>query len=182
MDSELIAGVPPDLWFYTGMDCFIHCVESLQGTYLNEFAKAFAEKSMDLCRQVYLDDHSEKDDKLMMASYIGGMSIAYSQVGACHAVSYGLGYVLGYHHGIGNCLAFDVLKEFYPEGVTEFRKVMKIDNITLPKNICNDLPDETIAKMVAVIKSMDPLWDNVYGKGWEEKVTDEMLTGLFRRI
>jgi 3-deoxy-alpha-D-manno-octulosonate 8-oxidase len=44
MDSELIAGVPTDQWFYTGMDCFIHCVESLQGTYLNEFAKAFAEK------------------------------------------------------------------------------------------------------------------------------------------
>ncbi|NRB25883.1 3-deoxy-alpha-D-manno-octulosonate 8-oxidase KdnB, partial [Shewanella sp.] len=99
MDSELIAGVARDQWFYTGMDCFIHCVESLQGTFLNEFAKAFAEKSMDLCRQVYIDDHAEKDDKLMMASYMGGMSIAYSQVGACHAVSYGLGYVLGYHHG-----------------------------------------------------------------------------------
>ncbi|WP_434926372.1 3-deoxy-alpha-D-manno-octulosonate 8-oxidase KdnB [Shewanella sp. HL-SH2] len=182
MDSELIAGVPTDQWFYTGMDCFIHCVESLQGTYLNEFAKAFAEKSMDLCRQVYLDDHPEKDDKLMMASYMGGMSIAYSQVGACHAVSYGLGYVLGYHHGIGNCLAFDVLEEFYPEGVKEFRKMMEIHNITLPKNICKDLPDETIAKMVAVTKSMGPLWDNVYGKGWEEKVTDEMLTKLFRRI
>jgi 3-deoxy-alpha-D-manno-octulosonate 8-oxidase len=182
MDSELIAGVPTDQWFYTGMDCFIHCVESLQGTYLKEFAKAFAEKSMDLCREVFLNDHPEKDDKLMMASYMGGMSIAYSQVGACHAVSYGLGYVLGYHHGIGNCLAFDVLEDFYPEGVTEFRKMMKIHNITLPKNICKDLPDETIAKMVAVTKSMGPLWDNVYGKGWEEKVTDEMLTRLFRRI
>ncbi|MBR9727116.1 3-deoxy-alpha-D-manno-octulosonate 8-oxidase KdnB [Shewanella intestini] len=182
MDSELIAGVPTEQWFYTGMDCFIHCVESLEGTYLNEFAKAFAEKSMDLCRQVFLDDHAEKDDKLMMASYMGGMSIAYSQVGACHAVSYGLGYVLGYHHGIGNCLAFNVLEEFYPEGVAEFRKMMEIHNITLPQNICKDLPDETIAKMVAVTKSMGPLWDNVYGEGWEEKVTDEMLTKLFRRI
>ncbi|TVP16216.1 3-deoxy-alpha-D-manno-octulosonate 8-oxidase KdnB [Shewanella sp. KCT] len=182
MDSELIDGVPTDQWFYTGMDCYIHCVESLQGTFLNEFAKAFAEKSMDLCREVFLDDHPEKDDKLMMASYMGGMSIAYSQVGACHAVSYGLGYVLGYHHGIGNCLAFDVLEEFYPEGVAEFRQMMDKHNITLPKNICKDLPDETIAKMVAVTKSMGPLWANVYGEGWEEKVTDEMLTKLFRRI
>lgn len=39
MDSELIDGVPTDQWFYTGMDCYIHCVESLQGTFLNEFAK-----------------------------------------------------------------------------------------------------------------------------------------------
>ncbi len=33
--------------------------------------------------------------KLMMASYAGGMSIAYSQVGVAHAVSYGLSYLLG---------------------------------------------------------------------------------------
>lgn len=135
MDPELIAGVPVDQWFYTGMDCYIHCIESLEGTYLNEYSKAFGEKSLELCRQVYLDDHPEKDDKLMMASYMGGMSIAYSQVGACHALSYGLGYVLGYHHGIGNCIAFNVLEEFYPEGVAEFRTMMEKHNITLPKDI-----------------------------------------------
>ncbi|WP_076411245.1 3-deoxy-alpha-D-manno-octulosonate 8-oxidase KdnB [Shewanella sp. UCD-KL12] len=182
MDSELIAGVSTDQWFYTGMDCYIHCVESLQGTFLNEFAKAFAEKSMDLCREVYIDDHEEKDDKLMMASYMGGMSIAYSQVGACHAVSYGLGYVLGYHHGIGNCITFDVLDDFYPEGIAEFRAMVKKHNITIPKGICKDLPDETIAKMVKVAKSMGPLWENVYGPTWEDKVTDEMLTALYRRM
>ena len=43
----------------------------------------------------------------MMASYFGGMSIAYSQVGACHALSYGLSFVLGTHHGIGCCITFD---------------------------------------------------------------------------
>lgn len=75
-----------------------------------------------------------------------------------------------------------MLEEFYPEGVAEFRLMMKKHNITLPKNICKDLPDETIAKMVAVTKSMGPLWANVYGPTWEEKVTDEMLTALFRRI
>ena len=33
------------------------------------------------------DDWDEEcDDKLMMASYAGGMSIAYSQVGVAHAV------------------------------------------------------------------------------------------------
>lgn len=182
MDPELIATVSTDQWFYTGMDCYIHCIESLEGTYLNEFSKAYGEKSLELCRQVYLDDHPEKDDKLMMASFMGGMSIAYSQVGACHAVSYGLGYVLGYHHGIGNCIAFDVLEDFYPEGVAEFRTMLEKHNVTLPKGICKDLPDETIQRMVKVAKSMGPLWHNVYGDGWEEKVTDEMLTSLYRRM
>ncbi|WP_298774360.1 3-deoxy-alpha-D-manno-octulosonate 8-oxidase KdnB [uncultured Shewanella sp.] len=182
MDPELIQGVPTDQWFYTGMDCYIHCIESLEGTFLNEFSKSYGEKALALCREVYLDDHPEKDDKLMMASFMGGMSIAYSQVGACHAVSYGLGYVLGYHHGIGNCIAFDVLEDFYPEGVAEFRQMLKKHNVTLPKGICKDLPNETIEKMVKVAKSMGPLWHNVYGDGWEEKVTDEMLTALYRRM
>lgn len=182
MDPELIADVPTEQWMYTGMDCYIHCIESLEGTYLNEFSRAFGEKALALCREVFIDNHPDKDDKLMMASYMGGMSIAYSQVGACHALSYGLGYVLGYHHGIGNCIAFDALEDFYPEGVAEFRQMIARHNIELPKDICKDLPDETIAKMVKVAKSLGPLWDNVYGEGWEEKVTDELLTSLYRRM
>ncbi len=31
--------------FYTAMDCFIHCVESLEGTYLNAFNKSYGEKA-----------------------------------------------------------------------------------------------------------------------------------------
>ncbi|MBD3776661.1 MAG: iron-containing alcohol dehydrogenase, partial [Thiotrichales bacterium] len=45
MDADLLAGVPKDQWFYTGMDCYIHNIEALNGTYINEFARAFGEKS-----------------------------------------------------------------------------------------------------------------------------------------
>ncbi|MGB0894194.1 MAG: iron-containing alcohol dehydrogenase family protein [Parashewanella sp.] len=182
LDPELIETVPQEQWFYTGMDCYVHCIESLHGTMCNEFSKAFSQKALKLCREVFIDDHPDKHDKLMMASYMGGMSIAYSQVGACHAISYGLGYILGYHHGIGNCIAFNVLDDFYPEAVAEFRSMVKQHNITLPQNICADLPNETIQKMVDVSKSMGPLWQNVYGDNWAEYVTDDMLTQLFRRI
>jgi 3-deoxy-alpha-D-manno-octulosonate 8-oxidase len=61
-------------------------------------------------------DAPDSDEKLMMASYMGGMSIVYSQVGICHALAYGLAFVRGIHHGIGNCLAFDCLEAYYPEG------------------------------------------------------------------
>ncbi len=182
LDPELIKDVPKNQWFYTGMDCYIHCVESLEGTYLNEFSKAYGEKAMDLCRQVYLDDHPDKDDKLMMASWMGGMSIAYSQVGACHALSYGLSYVFGYRHGIGNCIAFNVLDAFYPEGVAEFREMVKKHDIDLPTGLSKNWSDEEIARMVRIAKGLAPLWDNVFGPGWEKKVTDELLTDLYRRM
>ena len=182
MDPDLIAGVPKDQWFYTGMDCYIHNVEALNGTYINEFARAFGEKSAELCNQVFLEDHPDSDEKLMMASYMGGQSIAYSQVGACHALSYGLSYVMGYHHGIGNCIAFNALDEFYPEGVVTFRKMLEKHNITLPTNVCKDLTEAEMDKMIQVSSGMAPLWDNVYGPDWKEKVTPELLRSLYLKM
>ena len=36
LDSDLLSGAPADQCFYTGMDCYIHCVEALSGVYLNK--------------------------------------------------------------------------------------------------------------------------------------------------
>ena len=182
MDPNLIQGVPKNQWFYTGMDCYIHNVEALNGTYINEFARAFGEKSAELCHQVFLEDHPDSDEKLMMASYMGGQSIAYSQVGACHALSYGLSYVLGYHHGIGNCIVFNVLDDFYPEAVKTFRQMLQKHDITLPSQVCANLTDAQMNKMIQVSSGMAPLWDNVYGPNWKEKVTPELLKSLFLRM
>jgi len=182
LDPELVAEVPKDQWFYTGMDCYIHDVESLQGTFINEFSKSYGEKSIDLCRQVFLEDHPDKDDKLMMASYFGGMSIAYSQVGACHALSYGLSYVLGIHHGIGCCIAFDVLEEIYPEGVAEFRVMMEKHAINLPKDITTDLSDDAIELMVTTALNLVPLWENCLGPDWEKLMTRDRCKALYQRM
>jgi len=182
LDPELIADVPKDQWFYTGMDCYIHDVESLQGTFINEFSKAYGEKSIDLCRQVFLEDHPDKDDKLMMASYFGGMSIAYSQVGACHALSYGLSYVLGVHHGIGCCIAFDYLEEFYPEGVTEFRRMMEKHNITLPRKLTVNMDDKALDLMVTTALGLVPLWENCLGPDWESLMSRGRTLELFKKM
>ena len=115
LDPELTANAPANQRFYTGMDCYIHCIESLNGTYLNEFSKSYGEKALQLCRDVYVNKDgwdADSDDKLMMASYAGGMSIAYSQVGVAHAVSYGLSYLLGTKHGIGNCIVLEKRRSF----------------------------------------------------------------------
>ena len=59
------------------------------------------------------------------------MSIADSQVGICHALSYGLSFVLGIHHGIGNCIVFDTLEDYYPQGVDEFRQMIVITSYSI---------------------------------------------------
>ncbi len=182
LDPELTKGVPKEQHFYTGMDCYIHCIESLEGTFLNEFSRSYGEKSLDLCRQVFLDDHPDSADKLMMASFFGGMSIAYSQVGACHALSYGLSYVLGTHHGIGCCIVFDYLDEFYPEGVKEFRTMMEKCNIELPRDLVKNLKEEQIETMITVALGLEPLWENCLGREWKNIMTRDKTRSLFLKM
>jgi len=182
LDPELIADAPGDQRFYTGMDCYIHCIESLNGTFLNEFSRSYGEKALDLCREVFLSPGPDCDAKLMMASYCGGMSIAYSQVGICHALSYGLGFVMGLHHGIGNCVAFDYLEEFYPDGVREFRKMMAAHEIELPRGLAANLSDNEIDKMIEVALVLEPLWENALGPDWQKTMTRSRIRDLYLRM
>lgn len=184
LDPDLTMGVPKDQWFYTGMDCFIHCVESLTGTYLNAFSQSYGEKALELCMEVYLDELEASDsrDKLMMASWHGGMSIAYSQVGVAHAMSYGLSYLLGVHHGIGNCLVFQHLEEFYPEGVQIFNKMLQKHKVPLPKGICSELTDSDFEIMINVALGLEPLWQNALGDEWRKQITPEKLKSIYQKI
>jgi 3-deoxy-alpha-D-manno-octulosonate 8-oxidase len=185
LDPELTANAPANQRFYTGMDCYIHCIESLTGTYLNEFSKSYGEKALQLCRDVYVNKDTwdaDSDDKLMMASYAGGMSIAYSQVGVAHAVSYGLSYLLGTKHGVGNCIVFDKLQDYYPEGVKEFKLMVTKNNIDIPQHICANLNDDDFNKMIDVSLGMKPLWENALGKDWEKIMTREKLRKLYEQL
>ena len=185
LDPELTANAPVNQRFYTGMDCYIHCIESLQGTYLNEFSKSYGEKALELCRKVFIEkDHwdNESDDQLMMASYAGGMSIAYSQVGVAHAVSYGLSYLLGTKHGVGNCIVMNHLDEYYREGVNEFKRMVDKNKVEIPLGICRGLTDEQFDTMINVSLGMKPLWENALGKDWEKIMTRDKLRALYEKL
>jgi len=185
LDPSLIKDAPANQRFYTGMDCYIHCIESLEGTFLNEFSKSYGDKALQLCREVFLGNstwNEECDDKLMMASYAGGMSIAYSQVGVAHAVSYGLSYLLGTKHGVGNCIVMNHIEEYYPAGVAEFKRMVAENNIDIPVGICSGLSDEQFEKMINVSMGMKPLWENALGKNWEQIMTRKKLRDLYEKL
>lgn len=184
LDPDLSIGVPKDQWFYTGMDCYIHCIESLSGTFLNAFSQSYGEKALDLCKEVFLENFpgDVSREKLMMASWHGGMSIAYSQVGVAHAMSYGLSYVLGIKHGLGNCLVFQHLQDFYPEGVQLFHKMRELHGIQLPHGICNNLDDNDVDMMISVAMGLEPLWENALGPSWKQQVSPAMLREIYFKI
>jgi 3-deoxy-alpha-D-manno-octulosonate 8-oxidase len=186
LDPELIATVPSDKWFYTGMDTYIHCIESEQGLLNNAFSHAYADKSLQLCREVYLGNGAgqtpENDDKLMVASLMGGLSLTYSEVGICHALSYGLSKILHYKHCYANCVAFQHLEDYYGEGVREFKQMLKQHKIELPQNLSKDWTEEQIEAMAEVSYKLDHMWKHAIGPDWKEKISKTDIQNLFKRL
>ncbi len=185
LDPDLIHDVPKNQRFFTGMDNYIHCVESLNGSYLNAFSKAYGEKAQEMCLKAFLGTDTwtaQCDEDLMMASWMGGMSIAYSQVGAAHALSYGLAVVYGVRHGEGCCIAFNQLSEIYPEGVANFHKMIDKWQIDLPRGVCKDASEEQMNLMIKVSSGMVPLWENCLGKDWQKIMTPEKMRELYSKM
>lgn len=186
LDPDLIATVPTNHWFYTGMDCYIHCVESMTGFLKNTFSEAYGYKAMDLCRDVYLGEESGRspinDEKLMVASYFGGLSLSYSEVGVCHALSYGLSYVFGTRHGIANCICFNQLEEYYPEGVAEFKEMVEKHQIDIPANLSKDWTDAEIEKMIDTTLNLHHMWNHALGTDWKNIISRDKIRALYERM
>lgn len=186
LDPELISTVPKDWWFYTGMDTFIHCIESHNGIRNNAFSLAYGDKALELCREVYLGkkagQNSENNDKLMIASLMGGLSLTYSEVGVCHALSYGLSKILGTRHCFANCVIFQHLGDIYPEGVKEFKAMLKKHEIVLPRNWSKNWSDETVGKMATVSFNLPFMWNHAFGNDYQKTVSIGYIKDLFRRL
>lgn len=185
LDPDLIATVPTDQWFYTGMDTYIHSVEAITGTKKNTFAEAYSEKALAMCREVFLKlDRSDprSDELLMVASYMGGLSLTYSEVGVCHALSYGLGKVLEIHHCIANCIAFDKLEDVYGAYVQEFKGMVEQRGVHIPQGLAKEWDEATIDAMAEVAYNLPHMWDHAFGPDWQQVLDRERIKGWYRRM
>lgn len=183
LDPSLTETVPRDQYFYTGVDTFMHCFESLTGSYRNSVVDTFAEKSLELSEKIFLSDDmmSEKNRELLMiASYNGGQAAGF--VGVVHPLSAGLSVVLNIHHGLANCYALSVLEDIYPEPYKIFMQMLEKQKIELPKGICKNLtPEQYDALYQATIVNEKPLI-NKLGENYKDILTKEHVIDLFKKM
>jgi 3-deoxy-alpha-D-manno-octulosonate 8-oxidase len=180
IDSTLTTSVPLDQKFFSGMDCYIHCVESISGTMINELAKGYASKALELCELYFLADGTA--DMIATASYLGGVSIVNSEVGICHALSYGLSLELGYRHGFANCIAFNVLEEYYGNSVATFRKMLSKNGVSLPKGVCQNLDSDAVGRMIEMTLRMERPLTNALGENWRQIFTSDKIRALYKAM
>ena len=53
LDPELTRTVPRSQYFFSGMDAYIHCLETLNGRYRNAIGDVYSGQAMELCREVF---------------------------------------------------------------------------------------------------------------------------------
>ncbi|WP_035067299.1 iron-containing alcohol dehydrogenase family protein [Nitratidesulfovibrio termitidis] len=183
LDPELTRTVPRDQYFYTGMDTYMHCIESLRGSYRNVIVDALAQKAVHMCEDIFLSNDmmaEENLEKMMIASYLGGMSAG--NVGVIHPISAGLSVVLHTHHGIANCHALSVLGEFYPEDYPNYVKMIERQGVNLPKGLCANLSDDQMKALVASSVVHEKPLTNALGPDFRKILTDEKVISLFKAM
>lgn len=185
MDPELTATVQRDQYFYTGMDAYIHCVEALAGSYRNAIGDAYSRETINLCRQVFLEDDMQTPanrERLMVASYLGGCAIATSYVGLVHPLSAGLSVVLGVHHCVGNCIVMRAMADYYPAAYDEFWKMAERQRVSVPEGLCRNLDEATYKALYDASTMHQKPLTNALGENYKSILTLDKVTDLFKKM
>jgi 3-deoxy-alpha-D-manno-octulosonate 8-oxidase len=185
MDPDLTNTVPKEQYFYTGMDAYIHCMESLNGSYRNAIGDAYSVLTINLCREIFHSSDMVSDEnrsKMMVASYLGGCAIATSYVGVVHPFSAGLSVVLGMHHCIANCTTMRAMEDFYPQGYKEFWNMVDKQGINVPLDVCQGLTDNQYDQLFNSTVIHEKPLINALGEDFKNILTKEKVLELFKSI
>ncbi|MCP4104089.1 MAG: iron-containing alcohol dehydrogenase [Desulfobacteraceae bacterium] len=180
LDPELLKTVPTDQEFFSGMDNFIHCVEASNGSAMNAMGKPFAIQAKAATEDFFLKEKNYGE--YMVGSFLGGCSIANSSVGICHALSYGIAFILGYRHGIANSIVFNYLDEFYGDDVLKFREMVEKNNIELPARVTRDVTSEQFEKMISLAYMLERDLISALGPDFKKILTPEKILKLYEKM
>jgi len=185
MDPSLTKTVPENQYFYTGMDTYVHCIESLNGSYRHALSDAYSIQALSLVKSVFMDGDMMSDinrERLMVASYFGGTAIANSFVGVIHPLSAGLSVVLGVHHGEANCITMMAMEEFYPEEYKEFMGLVDRNEVHIKRGICQNLTEEQYDNLYKFSIMHEIPLKNALGTNFKEILTKSKVIDLFLKM
>ena len=129
LDPELTLGLSPEATAYTGMDALTHAIESftsLQAHFLSApiSLRAIELISANLRGAVFNGGHYPYREKMMEGSYLAGMGLAMSGVGAVHALAYPLGAFFDVPHGTANAVMLPYVLEYnFPGDIDKFSDI-----------------------------------------------------------
>mgnify|MGYP001233976572 CR=1 FL=1 len=183
LDPSLIKTVAKKQYFYTAMDTFFHSFESLKGNHRNQISDAYSEQAITLIDEIFSNTNFKSfhnREKLMVASYLGGLAIAGSYVGVLHPISAGISTILKTPHCYTNCIVMKKMKDFYPNELKIYNKYLKINKMIIP-DIDFSIYDDDILNQIylASVVHSKPLV-NALGKDYKKILTFKYFKNLLK--
>ncbi|AGH86514.1 iron-containing alcohol dehydrogenase [Ralstonia pseudosolanacearum] len=146
LDAELTFDLPKPITAATGIDAFVHSLESYISTKANPVSDMFAMESMRLIGgsivEAYQSGPSVKArEAMMLGSMYGGLALTAAGTAAVHALAYPLGGMFGVTHGVANAMLLPHVMAFNKDAI-----VARLANVARALEISrHDVDDETAA-------------------------------------
>lgn len=124
LDAELTVGLPKPITAATGMDAFVHSLESYISTKANPISDMFAMDSMRLIGanivEAYENGNSLKArEAMMLGSMYGGLALTAAGTAAVHALAYPLGGMFNVTHGVANAMLLPHVMAFNLDAIED---------------------------------------------------------------
>ncbi|MFB9124077.1 iron-containing alcohol dehydrogenase [Paraburkholderia dipogonis] len=153
LDATLTLNLPKSITAATGMDAFIHSLESYISTKANPISDMFAMESMRLIGanlvEAYENGQSLKArEAMLLGSMYGGLALTAAGTAAVHALAYPLGGMFNITHGVANSMLLPHVMAFNLDAIVD-----RLANVARALDIAqHDDSDESAAdKLLARI-------------------------------
>ena len=193
LDPELTLQLPAGVTAATGMDALTHGIESFTSLKAHFMTDTMSLNAIEIISDnlrgaVFNGTDYRSRENMMQASYMAGLGLAMSGVGAVHALAYPLGANFGIPHGLANAVMLPyVLAYNYPGNIAKFSQIAfamgeeengsgnrglaarsskavfeLAEDIGIPRTLKDlNVPEETIPEMsVAAMKVERPILNN----------------------
>lgn len=122
LDAALTFDLPQPITAATGVDAFVHALESYISTKANPVSDMFALESMRLIGAnivtAYRDGHdAPAREAMMLGSMYGGLALTAAGTAAVHALAYPLGGMFHITHGVANAMLLPHVMAFNASAV-----------------------------------------------------------------
>ena len=124
LDPELTLGLPKPITAATGMDAFVHALESYISTKANPISDMYAMESMRLIGANIVDAYEngrslKAREAMMLGSMYGGLALTAAGTAAVHALAYPLGGMFNVTHGVANAMLLPHVMAFNLDAIED---------------------------------------------------------------
>jgi len=179
LDASLTLGLPKAITAATGMDAFVHSLESYISTKANPISDMFAMESMRLIGANIVEAYEHGDsikarEAMMLGSMYGGLALTAAGTAAVHALAYPLGGMFNITHGVANAMLLPHVMAFNLDAIVErLATVARALNLSGPADSADAAAQKLIDQIVAWTAAVDIPQDlRVFG------VSEEHLDAL----